>query len=109
MSEIKPAIIIEDTEEFFPNRFLTKEERLLLVAKIIKHTSTSIADTLPPEIRLEAKLADSNIINRLIQNCSEEETKLLMINIGAMIRIYVTKRPEILGLISTEKSKNLVN
>ncbi len=93
--------IIADTEEHFPSRLLTKEEKLLLVAKFIRYTSTSIANTLPPEIMLEAKLADSNMIERLILNCSEENAKALFINIGAMIRLHVTRNPHLIGLEKT--------
>ena len=83
--------IIEDTEEHFPDRFLTPTEKRLLVAKIIRYTSTSIAKTMPPAIMLEVKLADSNMINRFIQHCPDELIESFFINLGAQIRVTLTK------------------
>ena len=105
MEDKKSKLVIEDTEEHFPNRFLTREEKLLLIAKIIRYTSSQIANTLPPEIRLETKLADSNMIERLLKHCPEEDAKDLFLNIGALIRVHLTRNPELLGLVPAEQSR----
>lgn len=105
-TEDKP--IIEDTEDFFPNRFLTSKERALLVAKIIKYTATSISNTLPVEDRLNSKLADSNIIVRFLTNCPESLVNELFLQIGANIRILLTQNPVSLGL-EKEKPINIIH
>jgi len=99
--------IILDNLEHFPSRFLTDEERRLLIAKIIRYTSTDLAKTMPPEVMLEVKIADSNLIERFFENCSEEDLKQLFINIGAEIRIHLTKNPDLLGLES--KNQRIVH
>lgn len=100
--------LIEDTEEFFPNRFLTSKEKALLTAKIIRYTATSIANTLPVEDRLNSKLADSRIIERFLTNCPESLVNDLFVIIGANIRELLTKNRVSLGL-EREKPINIIN
>lgn len=101
---ITSSNVIEDSEEHFPNRFLNSYERKLLIAKIVKYTSTSIANTIDPSHRLECKLADSNLIQLFIENCPDSTADQLLINIGAEIRIHITGNPFMLGLSKEDGS-----
>lgn len=100
---------IEDTEKSFPDRFLTDIDRKLLLAKIIRYTSTDISNTLPAEIRLEVKLKDSNIINLFVERGNKDTVRQIFISIGAHLRKVLTSNPELCLGMNIEKDIKIVS
>lgn len=89
---------IDDNEQHFPKRRLTSYEKKLLIAKLIKYTSTDLSNTVDPSERLRIKLADSRLIQRFITHCKDEDLASVLLDTGAWIRNLISSNKHIIGL-----------
>jgi len=88
--DIAVNISLEETNEFWPQRRLTKIERKMLLTKILKHTSTDLSNTLSESEREQSKTLDSRLIKKFLEtNQDEKEIEYFFLLIGLEIRKFL--------------------
>lgn len=91
--------IIEDSEEYFPERkTITIMEKKLILSQVIRYSTGELQSTLHPKYHLSAAIADSNIIKNFVLKCPDEYVDVIWMEIGAQLRKMLTTNRETLGM-----------